>query len=54
MFMAEHRTLFTAHNFLFIILTIALPISKAMLVYQGQSATPNTIDLVYGIFVALG
>jgi hypothetical protein len=51
--MSEDRPIFTAHNSLFTILTASLLMPKAALAIQGQSAVPNTMDLVYGVLIAL-
>lgn len=45
--------LFTVHNTLFTFLSISLLIPKLVLSIQGQSAIPNVLDLVYGVFIAL-
>lgn len=49
----EPRVLCTTHNTLFTFLSISLLMPKVVLSIQGQSAIPNMLDFVYGVFIAL-
>jgi hypothetical protein len=51
--MDGRETAVTAHNLLFTVLTLGLLIPKAVLCYEGKSAAPNALDMIYGIFLAL-
>ncbi|TDL18314.1 hypothetical protein BD410DRAFT_793362 [Rickenella mellea] len=51
--MRERDSIATIHNIFFTILTISVLLPKAVLAYEGQSALPNSVDLAYGVFVAL-
>lgn len=44
----------TGYRLLVIILTSSFGLSKAVLTYQGQSIAPTTLDVVFGVVVALG
>ncbi|TDL18325.1 hypothetical protein BD410DRAFT_502137 [Rickenella mellea] len=51
--MRDMGSIATLHSVLFTFLTLSLLLPKAVLAYEGHSALPNALDLVYGVGIAL-